>query len=116
MTPTLIRRDETKRIEKNPQTTSPAVGTGHDDLCKGIRQLQEAIQRGSLKLHELDEEWARLRNKSVTLEKEIRKLEIEVTQASCEKLSMMGSSLASPTTTLERVVTLLSWLQPHLIK
>jgi len=37
MTPTLIRRDETRRAKKNPQTTASAVGTGREDLGKGIR-------------------------------------------------------------------------------
>lgn len=39
MTPTLTRRDETRRAEKKPHTTAPAVGTGCEDLGKGIRQL-----------------------------------------------------------------------------
>lgn len=69
-----------------------------------------------MKLHELDEEWERLRKKSVTLDKKISELETEVTQAGHKELIMMGPSLASPTTTLEGVATLLSWLQPHLTK
>ena len=44
MTPTLIRRDETRRAEKNPQTIALAVGMGCKDLSKGIRQLHEAVQ------------------------------------------------------------------------
>lgn len=50
----------------------------------------------------------------MTLDKEISELEAEVAQMGCEKLCMLGSSLASPTTISERVVTPLSWLQPHL--
>lgn len=69
-----------------------------------------------MKLREIDDEWAWLRKKSMTLDEEIHKLEIEVTQAGCEKLSMMRPSLAIPTSALERVVTLLSWLQPHRTK
>jgi len=37
MTPTLIRRDETKGVEKNPQTIAPTVEAGRKDLGKGIR-------------------------------------------------------------------------------
>lgn len=33
----VTRREETRRIEKNPQTTAPIVGTGRADLGKGIR-------------------------------------------------------------------------------
>lgn len=50
----------------------------------------------------------------MTLYEEISELEIEVTQASREKISMMGLSLSSPTTALEGVATLLPWLRPHL--
>lgn len=46
----------------------------------------------------------------MTLDKETSKLEIKVAQEGHEKLRMMGPSLAGPTTALERVVTLLSWL------
>jgi len=63
-----------------------------------------------LKLCELDEDWARLRKKRMTLDEEINELETEVAQAGREKLSMMGPSLASPTIALERVATLLPWL------
>jgi len=69
-----------------------------------------------LKLCELDEDWAWLRKKIVTLDEEISELETEVTQAGCEKISMMGVSLANPTTALEGVVVLLPWLQLHLTK
>lgn len=117
MTPTLMRQDETKRAEKNPQTTAPAVGTGREDLGKGIRQSQEVIRWESLKLHELDKDWARKRKKTMTIDEEIRKLEIEVTQAGrTEKIGMMRWGLASPSTALEEVVTLWPWLQPHLTK
>jgi len=47
---------------------------------------------------------------------ELSKLETGVTQVGREKLSMMGPGLDRPTTTLERVVTLISWLQLHLTK
>ena len=52
----------------------------------------------------------------MTLDEGISELEIEVAKVGCEKLSMMGPSLASPTTALEIVAILLSWLQPHLTK
>ena len=52
----------------------------------------------------------------MTLDEEISELETEVTQAGCEKISMMGVSLANPTTALEGVVVLLPWLQLHLTK
>lgn len=67
-----------------------------------------------MKLHELDDEWAWLRKRSATLDKEISELETEVMQVGCAKLCMLGSSLASPTPTLERVATLVSWVQLHL--
>lgn len=60
-----------------------------------------------MKLRELDEEWVRLRKKSVTLDEEINELEIEVAEAGREKLRMLGPSLADSTTTLERVLTVL---------
>ena len=50
------------------------------------------------------------------MDEEINELNTEVTQSGRKKLSMLGSRLASPTTTLERVVTLLSWSRPHLTK
>lgn len=51
------------------------------------------------------------------LDEEISKLETEVMQAGCaKKLSTMGQGLASHTTALEEVVTLLPWLRPHLTK
>lgn len=59
-----------------------------------------------MKLHELDEDWAQLRKKSVTLDKETSELETELTQVGRKKLSMMGPSLASPTMRLEGVATL----------
>jgi len=69
-----------------------------------------------MKLHELDDEWAWLRKRSMTLDEEIRKLENKVAQEGRKKLSMWGLSPASPITTLEEISTLLLWLQPHLTK
>lgn len=37
MTTIVKRIEETRRIEKNSQTTSLTVGTEHKDLGKGIR-------------------------------------------------------------------------------
>ena len=51
------------------------------------------------------------------LDEEINKLETEVRETGCaKKLSTMGQGLASPTTALEEVVTLLPWMRPHLTK
>ena len=36
ITPTLIREDETRRIEKNALTTAPVVRMGNEDLGKAI--------------------------------------------------------------------------------
>jgi len=81
MTPKLMRRDETIRAEKNPHPTTPTVGTVREDPCKGIMQLQEAIQQGNLKLRELNKDLVWLRKKRMTLDKEISKLETKVAQA-----------------------------------
>jgi len=89
---------------------TPAVGTGCKDLVKEIRQLQENLWRRSMKLCELNDECARLRKRSMTLDKEIYKLENEVTQVGREKLSMMRPSPASSNSALEEIVTLLLWL------
>lgn len=64
----LIGQDKIRRIAKSSQTAAPTVRTESEDLGKGIRQLQEAIQRGSWRLSNLDEEWARLRTKSSMLD------------------------------------------------
>jgi len=108
------KREEIRRAKKNPWTTAPAVGTRCEDLVKGIRQLQENLQRGSMKLCEPDDEWARLRKRSMTLDEEIHKLETKVMQVGYEKMSMKRPSLASPTTVLEEIVALLLLLQLHL--
>ena len=52
----------------------------------------------------------------MTLDEEINELDTKLMKVGHEKLSMMGPSLASRTTTLEGVVTLLIWPQPHLTK
>jgi len=48
------------------------------------------------------------------MDEEISKLKTKVMQVGLTKLSVLGLRLASPTTALERVATLLLWLQPHL--
>jgi len=64
-----------------------------------------------LKLHELDDDWLRLRKKSMILDEEINKLETKVAQAFCaEQLSVMGQGIVSHTTAVEEVMTLLPWL------
>ena len=91
MTPTLTRRDETIRAEKNSHTTTATVGIVGEDLGRGIIQLQEAIWWGNFKIHVLEADWVQPRKKSMILDEGINKLEIEVTQAYyAEKLSMMG--------------------------
>jgi len=97
-------------MERSPPTTSPAVQTRCEDWGKGIRQLQEAIWRGSLKLRVLNKEWAHMRRKSVILGEGRKKLETSIAQAGRVKLSMMRPGLADPTMTLEIVATMLSWL------
>ena len=102
MIPSSIRQDEIRSTVK-----SPTVWTGCEDRAKAIWRLQEAIQHESLKLRELDEEWSRLRRKSVILDEEIRKLNTGGAQ-------MDRAELREPA--LATVVTFLSWLRPHLTK
>jgi len=53
----LKSRIETIILEKrNPHKIAVTVGTVHEDSDEGIMQLQEAIRRGNLKLHELEED------------------------------------------------------------
>ena len=75
MIPKLMRRDETIRAEKNPHTTTPAVGIVREDPGKGIMQLQEAIRWGNSKLRELEEDWVQLKQKNMLMDAKIRKLE-----------------------------------------
>jgi len=77
-----IRHDGTRKVERMSPSTTPTIWTEHEDLGKGIKWLQEAIWRGSLRLRELDEEWTWLRRKSMMLDEEIRKLKIGVVQPS----------------------------------
>jgi len=114
MTPTLVRGEETKGLTKNPEIIALIVRAGCEDLGKEIRQLQEAIQHERLKLHKLNEDWAYLRRKSVKLDEEICKIDTKDGKVGHDKLSMIGPNLASPTTTLECIVTLLTWPRPHL--
>lgn len=112
----VTKREETKRIEQNPQTMDFIVGTRCKDMGQRIRHLQEDLWQGRMKLHELNDAWAQLRKRSMTLDEEICKLETKVAQASHENICMMRSSPTIPTTALERFMTLLSWLPPHLTK
>jgi len=84
-------------------------------------QNQEAIRRGNLKIHELEEDRVQLRKKSLLMDAEIKTLENEIVQACLvKKLIMRRQDTDSDTTTLEdyyrEFVTLLPWLQPHLTK
>lgn len=64
--------------------------------------LQEAIRRGICKLHELEEDQVRLRNKSELLDAEINKLETKIMQACCvEELRMTRQYMGIHTTTLK---------------
>ena len=97
-------------MEKISSGTAPVVWT---NLSKGFRQLHEAIWHGSLRLRELDKEWARLRRKNVRLDEEIRKIKSGFTKMGYANLRIRGPDLASSPTILERTATLLSWLPPH---
>lgn len=98
MTLSALRPDETKKVEIISSITVPAVWT---NLCKGIRQLQEAIWHDSLRLRELDEEWARLRRKSVRFDKEISKIKVRTAYAGYTNLKIREPDLADPNRVLE---------------
>lgn len=70
MTLSTLRPDETRKVKRISPITAPALWT---NLGEGIQQLQESIWCGSLTLHELDKEWARMRRKSARLDEEINK-------------------------------------------
>lgn len=90
----MVRRDGTKKTD-------------------GIWLLQEAIRSGSRRLPEIDEEWARLRRKSVMLDEEIRKMKVGIAQPGRVNLQIRKPGLARSTSVLERAATLLSWLRLH---
>lgn len=72
-----------KYIVPSPCITTPANRTDHRALKEGIAQLEEeeclgpneGIQHGSLRIQELMNEKARLREKSTIAEEEVKKLE-----------------------------------------
>ena len=72
--------------------------------------IQEAIQRGNLRLRELEEDQVRLMRKIALMDEYIRELETKISQALCIN-SRMGPCMGNPTTTLadccQELVTIL---------
>lgn len=111
MIPKLRSRIETIFLEeRNPHAIAPTVGTVREDQDKGIMQLregehmqiQEAIRRGNLKLHELEEDRVQLRKKRMLMDVEIKKLENEIVQACLiDKLRMKRQDTDSHTTAVK---------------
>jgi len=84
-------------------------------------RLEEEIQWGNFRLHELEKDWVRLREKRSLMDVEIKKLENEIKEAFLiEKSRMERQGAYSHTEKLEsyrhELVSLLSWLRPHLTK
>ena len=83
---TVISKENT---ERNPHVMAPALVMMRDDQDKEITQLcevehiriQEALQRGNLRLRELEKDRVRLRKKSIWMDADIKRLENEIVQA-----------------------------------
>lgn len=82
-------------------------------------QIQEAIRQGNLELRKLEEDQVRLKQESILMDADIRKLETNITQA-LHVNRRTGQHMGSPTTALgdyrQEFLAMLPWLQPRLIR
>jgi len=75
--------------ERNLHIIAPIVGIVHEDQNERITwlhedehiRMQEGIQRGNLRLRELEEDRIRLRKRSMSMDAKIKRLENEVMRA-----------------------------------
>ena len=112
MIPKTTRKFKAVALEKNLHAITPIIGTMCEDWSEELMQLceekhmqiQEAIQRGNLKLHKLEE--------IMLIDVEIRKLETQIAQA-CRVDRMTRQYMGNHTIALEdccrEFVALLPW-------
>lgn len=110
-----------ENIQRNSHVVDPVVVVAYDGKEEEITHLrkdehiriQESIWRGNLKLHELEKDQVQLRKTSLLMNAEIKRLEIEITQA-CIKPRMTRKDTDDHTTTLEECrqefMILMPWL------
>jgi len=118
-----------EHVKPSPRTVAPIDTMVHKARKGGIMQpqeiecmgLEEEIQQGNLRLHELEEERVQLRKKSTLMDAKVKNLEDEIEEDFLtEKTRMVRQGVYDHADKFENYccefISLMPWLGPHIAK